>query len=219
MPDGPTAPAARCGPCRRAHGRTHVPRARRRVARGRGPRRLYRAGTSRHGGRRLANPGRGRDPGAGTRPARAARPTIASGAAGRFALAGAKRERRLPARYGPAPEVPAAPAPPPSGSSVLTSAPASRPPAAPTGACVRGAAPARECPPASESAPPSRTSRPMCLRGGRKRRHSVGRVPATRTGGMYPWPRPATGRSPGEARERYERHVSRRRHLRRSDPA
>jgi hypothetical protein len=34
------------------------------------------------------------------------RPQIASGAAGRFALAGAKCERRLPARYGPAPEVP-----------------------------------------------------------------------------------------------------------------
>ncbi|WP_156727215.1 5-deoxy-glucuronate isomerase [Streptomyces apocyni] len=31
---------------------------------------------------------------------------IASGAGGRFALAGAKCERRLPARYGPAPEVP-----------------------------------------------------------------------------------------------------------------
>ena len=30
----------------------------------------------------------------------------ASGAGGRFALAGAKCERRLPARYGPAPEVP-----------------------------------------------------------------------------------------------------------------
>jgi 5-deoxy-glucuronate isomerase len=32
--------------------------------------------------------------------------SIASGAGGRFALAGAKCERRLPARYGPAPEVP-----------------------------------------------------------------------------------------------------------------
>ncbi|WP_327355923.1 5-deoxy-glucuronate isomerase [Streptomyces sp. NBC_01304] len=31
---------------------------------------------------------------------------IASGAGGRFALAGARCERRLPARYGPAPEVP-----------------------------------------------------------------------------------------------------------------
>lgn len=31
---------------------------------------------------------------------------IASGAGSRFALAGAKCERRLPARYGPAPEVP-----------------------------------------------------------------------------------------------------------------
>lgn len=31
---------------------------------------------------------------------------IASGAGGRFALAGAKSERRLPARRGPAPEVP-----------------------------------------------------------------------------------------------------------------
>lgn len=31
---------------------------------------------------------------------------ISSGAGGRFALAGAKCERRLPARYGPAPEVP-----------------------------------------------------------------------------------------------------------------
>jgi len=31
---------------------------------------------------------------------------IASGAGGRFALAGAKCERKLPARYGPAPEVP-----------------------------------------------------------------------------------------------------------------
>ncbi|PWI18292.1 5-deoxy-glucuronate isomerase [Streptomyces sp. Act143] len=37
---------------------------------------------------------------------RDARATIASGAGGRFALAGAKCERRLPARYGPAPEVP-----------------------------------------------------------------------------------------------------------------
>ncbi len=37
---------------------------------------------------------------------RDARPQIASGAGGRFALAGAKCERRLPARYGPAPEVP-----------------------------------------------------------------------------------------------------------------
>ncbi len=37
---------------------------------------------------------------------RAARAQIASGAEGRFALAGAKCERRLPARYGPAPEVP-----------------------------------------------------------------------------------------------------------------
>lgn len=33
-------------------------------------------------------------------------PQIASGAGGRFALAGAKCERQLPARYGPAPEVP-----------------------------------------------------------------------------------------------------------------
>lgn len=33
-------------------------------------------------------------------------PPIASGAGGRFALAGAKCERRLPARRGPAPEVP-----------------------------------------------------------------------------------------------------------------
>ncbi|MFH8288630.1 5-deoxy-glucuronate isomerase [Streptomyces sp. NPDC018059] len=37
---------------------------------------------------------------------RDARIQIASGAGGRFALAGAKCERRLPARYGPAPEVP-----------------------------------------------------------------------------------------------------------------
>jgi 5-deoxy-glucuronate isomerase len=37
---------------------------------------------------------------------RDARAQIASGAEGRFALAGAKCERRLPARYGPAPEVP-----------------------------------------------------------------------------------------------------------------
>jgi len=36
---------------------------------------------------------------------RDARTQIASGAGGRFALAGAKCERRLPARYGPAPEV------------------------------------------------------------------------------------------------------------------
>lgn len=35
-----------------------------------------------------------------------ARAQIASGAGGRFALAGAKCERQLPARYGPAPEVP-----------------------------------------------------------------------------------------------------------------
>jgi 5-deoxy-glucuronate isomerase len=37
---------------------------------------------------------------------REARAQIASGAGGRFALAGAKCERRLPARYGSAPEVP-----------------------------------------------------------------------------------------------------------------
>ncbi|GAA2799884.1 5-deoxy-glucuronate isomerase [Streptomyces showdoensis] len=37
---------------------------------------------------------------------RGAHVEIASGAGGRFALAGAKCERRLPARYGPAPEVP-----------------------------------------------------------------------------------------------------------------
>ncbi|MFF0199356.1 5-deoxy-glucuronate isomerase [Streptomyces sp. NPDC005017] len=37
---------------------------------------------------------------------RDARVQIASGAGGRFALAGAKCERRLPARHGPAPEVP-----------------------------------------------------------------------------------------------------------------
>ncbi|MBC2906127.1 5-deoxy-glucuronate isomerase [Streptomyces cupreus] len=37
---------------------------------------------------------------------RDARVQIASGAGGRFALAGARCERRLPARYGPAPEVP-----------------------------------------------------------------------------------------------------------------
>lgn len=37
---------------------------------------------------------------------RGAHVQIASGAGGRFALAGAKCERRLPARYGPAPEVP-----------------------------------------------------------------------------------------------------------------
>ncbi len=36
---------------------------------------------------------------------RDARAQIASGAGGRFALAGAKSERQLPARYGPAPEV------------------------------------------------------------------------------------------------------------------
>ncbi|MEU2874954.1 hypothetical protein ABZ651_00930, partial [Streptomyces sp. NPDC007070] len=41
----------------------------------------------------------------------AARPPIASGVGGRFALAGAKCERRLPARYGPAPEVPHPPRP------------------------------------------------------------------------------------------------------------
>ncbi|SOR81722.1 hypothetical protein SCNRRL3882_5174 [Streptomyces chartreusis NRRL 3882] len=34
------------------------------------------------------------------------RAQIASGAGSRFALAGAKCERQLPARYGPAPEVP-----------------------------------------------------------------------------------------------------------------
>jgi 5-deoxy-glucuronate isomerase len=38
---------------------------------------------------------------------RALRAPNASGAGGRFALAGAKCERQLPARYGPAPEVPA----------------------------------------------------------------------------------------------------------------
>lgn len=38
-----------------------------------------------------------------------ARVQIASGVGGRFALAGAKCERRLPARYGPAPEVPVRP--------------------------------------------------------------------------------------------------------------
>ncbi|GAA2661721.1 hypothetical protein GCM10010307_80230 [Streptomyces vastus] len=38
-----------------------------------------------------------------------ARVQIASGVGGRFALAGAKCERRLPARYGPAPEVPVHP--------------------------------------------------------------------------------------------------------------
>src|SRR3954469_11552573 len=37
---------------------------------------------------------------------RDAQASIASGVGGRFALAGAKCERRLPARYGPAPEVP-----------------------------------------------------------------------------------------------------------------
>ncbi|MEU5436793.1 5-deoxy-glucuronate isomerase [Streptomyces sp. NPDC020719] len=37
---------------------------------------------------------------------RDARAQIASGAGGRFALAGARCERRLPARHGPAPEVP-----------------------------------------------------------------------------------------------------------------
>ncbi|MFJ4472341.1 5-deoxy-glucuronate isomerase [Streptomyces sp. NPDC089424] len=37
---------------------------------------------------------------------RDAQAQITSGAGGRFALAGAKCERRLPARYGPAPEVP-----------------------------------------------------------------------------------------------------------------
>lgn len=41
---------------------------------------------------------------------RAARALIASGAGRRFALAGAKCGRRLPARYGPAPEVHLAPA-------------------------------------------------------------------------------------------------------------
>lgn len=41
---------------------------------------------------------------------RNARALIASGAGGRFALAGAKCGRRLPARYGPAPEVHLAPA-------------------------------------------------------------------------------------------------------------
>ncbi|MDQ1019394.1 hypothetical protein QFZ43_005943 [Streptomyces afghaniensis] len=45
---------------------------------------------------------------------RDARAQIASGAGGRFALAGAKCERQLPARYGPAPEVPHARACPPS---------------------------------------------------------------------------------------------------------
>jgi 5-deoxy-glucuronate isomerase len=44
---------------------------------------------------------------------RDARAQIASGAGGRFALAGAKCERQLPARYGPAPEVPHARACPP----------------------------------------------------------------------------------------------------------
>ena len=38
---------------------------------------------------------------------RGTRAPIASGAGSRFALAGAKCERRLPARHGPAPEVPA----------------------------------------------------------------------------------------------------------------
>lgn len=44
---------------------------------------------------------------------RDARAQIASGAGGRFALAGAKSERQLPARYGPAPEVPHAKRPRP----------------------------------------------------------------------------------------------------------
>ncbi|AWT43383.1 hypothetical protein DMT42_14345 [Streptomyces actuosus] len=44
--------------------------------------------------------------GSGTTAPPAPTPLIASGAGGRFALAGAKCERRLPARYGPAPEVP-----------------------------------------------------------------------------------------------------------------
>ncbi|GGW27631.1 hypothetical protein GCM10010320_02940 [Streptomyces caelestis] len=44
---------------------------------------------------------------------RDARAQIASGAGGRFALAGAKCERQLPARYGPAPEVPDARCTPP----------------------------------------------------------------------------------------------------------
>ncbi len=176
----------------------------------------------------LRTPGGGRNPGAGTRPARAARPTIASGAAGRFALAGAKRERRLPARYGPAPEVPAAPAPPPSGSSVLMPGPASRAPCgrgadgclrAGADVCVRGTASA-ECPPASERRAPF-----VCVAPHVSTRRPKAQTQCRARSGHPGWwdvsvAETATGRSPGEARERYERHVwTRRRHLRRSDPA
>jgi hypothetical protein len=213
MPDGPTA---RCGACRRAHGRTHVPRVRRRVARGRGPRRLYRAGTSRHGGRRLPNSGRWAGSGCGY-PAGPRRPAHDRLRRGRPLRPGrsearAQTPRPLRPRAGgarrPAPS-PLGPMGPHARSGLAR--PCGR--RAPTGARVwrrapacGGRRPSGRARPRPSAAPLATTSRPMCLRGGRKRRHSVGRVPAGRTGGMYPWPRPRPdGRRARPAS--YERHV------------
>lgn len=106
---------------------------------------------------------------------RDARVQIASGAGGRFALAGAKCERRLPARYGPAPEVPGR----------------SRCPRRKRRAANGRVPPTRDF----RAAPAARRARRhfhMCLRGDGNRRHSVGGARrATLLGWTY-----APGRDP-----------------------
>ncbi|MFJ5993732.1 5-deoxy-glucuronate isomerase [Streptomyces sp. NPDC092370] len=85
-----------------------------------------------------------------------ARTQIASGAGGRFALAGAKCERQLPARYGPAPEVSAEER----GACLLTHSPASSASTGPAGCRGRsrgrpttGESTARTVSPAGPSSP------------------------------------------------------------------
>lgn len=121
---------------------------------------------------------------------RGARAQNASGAGRRFALAGAKCERRLPARYGPAPEVPTA---------------------------HRGAAATRTPPDRgirTPSAPGRAADTPTCVYAETETADTVSGASWARAWWDVPVAETATRPSPVTAHELDERHVStRRRHL------
>ncbi len=213
-------------PCRGAHGRTHAPRARRRSARRPGTRRLYRAGTPRHGGRRPQDTGRWTESGCGY-PVVPRRPAPDRLRRGRPLRPGrSEGERRLPARHGPAPEVPADPVLVPDRPRAHDRPPAcgraqtrSRVPAG-SRAPVRS----RVCADGPQEQPPARRAGAPVPTHVSTRRPKPQTQCRARSGAADCWDvrvaETGTGRSPAEAHERCERHLpARGRHLRRSDPA
>jgi hypothetical protein len=215
MPDDPAAARSHdASACCGAHGRTHASRARRRSARRPGTRRLYRAGTPRHGGRRPLDTGWWTESGCGY-PAVPRRPAPERLRRGRPLRPGrSEGERRLPARHGPAPEVPAGPALSrtvrPRAAVRLRAA--VRPRAA---VCLRAAVCPRTAAGAAFAARRAHVS---------TRRPKPQTQCRARSGAADCWDvrvaETGTGRSPAEAHERCERHLpARGRHLRRSDPA